>query len=44
MLTQNKINFPECAKVITAFKKQFPDLKVFYVRENGKEIGKNEKA
>ncbi len=40
MKTKNQIDFPICAKVIAAFKKSFPELKVLYVRENGKEQGK----
>jgi biotin synthase-like enzyme len=38
--TQNQIDFPECAKVIAAFKKHFPKLRVSYVRENDKEQGR----
>jgi len=37
---QNRMDFPKIAKVIDAFRKQFPDLKVLYVSENKKELGK----
>jgi len=38
--SENRHNFPEMAKVIDQFRKQFPGLKVQYVRENGKEVGR----
>jgi len=38
--SQNRKDFPEMAKVIDIFRKRFSGLKVQYVRENGKEVGK----
>ncbi|MFV2058051.1 MAG: hypothetical protein ACC707_16420 [Thiohalomonadales bacterium] len=37
---QNRNDFPQVAKIIDAFRKQFPGLNVFYVKENGKEFKK----
>jgi len=38
--SQNRKDFPAMAKLIDIFRKQFPGIKVQYVRENGKEIGR----
>lgn len=38
--SQNRKDFPKAAKMIDAFRKQFPGLKVLYVSENGKQVGK----
>jgi len=38
--SQNRKDFPEMAKVISQFRKRFSSLKVIYVRENGKELGR----
>jgi len=38
--TKNRNDFPKAAKIIDAFRKQFSDLNVLYVRENNKELGK----
>lgn len=37
---QNRKDFPQVAKMIDAFRNKFPDLKVLYVCENGKEVGR----
>jgi len=38
--SQNRKDFPQMAKVIDIFRKQFLGVKVQYVRENGKELGR----
>lgn len=38
--SKNRTDFPEMAKVIDVFKKQFPGLKVLYVREKDQELGR----
>jgi len=37
---KNRTDFPKAAKIIDAFRKKFPDLKVIYVCENQKELGR----
>jgi len=38
--TQNRTDYPKVTRMIDCFRKQFPNLKVIYARENGKEQGR----